>query len=154
MQDFDELYSILSDKITMRFWPEPFSSEKTLLRIEKSNSTYDKSGYGKFAVVLKETGMLIGDCGITRVEVDGATENNLGYIIQHDFHGKGYGTEAANACVNYALAGLKLTRLTANMVAGNKASIKVAEKSGMIKEKEFIDKRNKNLLSCLYSLTI
>jgi [ribosomal protein S5]-alanine N-acetyltransferase len=154
MQDFEELYSILSDKITMRFWAKPFSAEKILRRIEMSLSTYDTSGFGKFAVVLKETGKLIGDCGITIVEADDVNENNLGYIIQHEFHGKGYGTEAAKACVSYALDVLQLKRLTANMAAVNKASIKVAEKSGMAFEKEFLDKKNRNLLTYLYSITI
>lgn len=154
IHDFDALYTILSDNITMRFWPEPFSAEKTLSRIKKSLSAYDATGFGKFAVIHKISGRLIGDCGITVVEVDSNKENNLGYIIHHEFQGYGYGSEAAKACLGYAFHDLKLKRLTANMDANNSASIRVAEKIGMTKEKEFFNKNNRGILTCLYSLTV
>ncbi len=153
IQDFDALHSVLSDRFTMRYWPEPFTAEQTMRRIEKSLSTYEKNGFGKFAVELKESGKLIGDCGITLVEIEGKVENNLGYIIHHDFHGNGYGTETAKACVSYAFVDLQLERLTANMTANNKASIRVAEKLGMTKEKEFFKQRDGGLLSYMYYLT-
>ncbi len=152
-EDLDAIHSILSDKRTMRFWSEPFSMEKTALRIERSMLSYDSTGFGKFAIIEKESGRLIGDCGITLIEVDGKTENNLGYIIHHDFHGRRYATEAAKACVIYAFDKLHLRRLTANMATDNKASIRVAEKIGMRREKLFPDERNHNRATYLYSVT-
>lgn len=152
VQDFAALHKILSDKETMRFWPEPFTEEKTARRIEKSLLSYETNGFGKFAVDLKESGSLIGDCGITLVEVDGAIENNLGYIIHSDFHGHGYGTEAATACVGFALGELGLKRLIVSMVINNKSSIRVAEKIGMRREKEFYNQRNRGFLTYLYSI--
>lgn len=138
----------------MAFWPEPFTIEQTRRWIERSKLSFETNGFGRFAVVLRESGKLIGDCGIMLSETDGVMENDLGYIIHSRYHRNGYGTEAAKVCLNYAFGKLRLTRLTANMEVNHTASVRVAEKIGMKKEKEFINKRNRNLLTCLYSLTV
>lgn len=152
VQDFTVLHEILSDRETMRFWPEPFTAEKTANRIKRSMLSYETNGFGKFAVELKESRKLIGDCGITLVEIEGKIENNLGYVLHRTFHGNGFATEAAAACVNFALGELRLGRLIASMEVNNKASVRVAEKIGMIKEKEYYNKKNRGLLTYLYSI--
>lgn len=151
-EDFDALFNILSDEITMQYWANPFSAEKIKSRIERSLQSYN-TGFGKFAVIHKESGKLIGDCGITLVETDGNIENNFGYIIHPPFQGNGYGTESARACVNYAFCELMLKRITANMVANNTASIRVAEKLGMAIEKEFFKNSDGSMPFHMYYLT-
>ena len=44
-----------------------------------------------------------------------------------------------------------MKRIVANMSHDHYSSIKVAEKLGMTKEKEFINKRNRNILTYLYT---
>lgn len=152
IDDVDALHKILSDKITMSFWPAPFTKEQTSRWLERSIKSYAENGFGRFAVQLKESGKLIGDCGIMVSELDENQENDLGYIIYHNYWGRGFGTEAAQACLNYAFNELGLTRMAANMAFDNFSSIRVAEKIGMKKEKEFLNKRNRNLLTFLYSI--
>ena len=65
-EDFDTLYEILSDPETMRHYPAPFDAERTKRWIDWNLENYEKYGFGLWAVVLKETGEFIGDCGITR----------------------------------------------------------------------------------------
>ena len=67
------LYEIMSDPETMRHYPAPFDADRTRRWIEWNLENYEKYGFGLWAVVLKETGGFIGDCGITLQEIDGET---------------------------------------------------------------------------------
>ena len=152
-EDVPALHKILSDPVTMSFWPAPFSLEQTRGWIERSIKSYDEYGFGRMAVILKATGAVIGDCGIIfNYELKGKKENDLGYIIHNPYWGKGYGAEAAGAVMQYAFETLKLERIIANMAFDNIASARVAEKIGMKKEKEFYNPRNRNILTYLFSI--
>jgi ribosomal-protein-alanine N-acetyltransferase len=92
-------------------------------------SDYEKYGYGRFAVELKETGEVIGFCGIKYLpEID---LPEVGYRYLKEYWGRGIGTEAAQACVEFARSDLKIKKLIALIVPENVASIRVAEKLGM-----------------------
>ena len=92
---------------------------------------YEKYGYGRFAVELKETGNVIGFCGIKYLpEID---LPEVGYRYLKQYWGRGIGTEAAMACVDFARDDLKIKKLIALIMPENAGSIKVAEKLGMSK---------------------
>ncbi len=95
----------------------------------------DEYGYGLFSVILKETGELIGDCGLEQMEDMGGAE--LGYDFRSDFWNQGYATEAAIAVRDYAFEVLKLPLLISLIRVGNLASKRVAEKVGMTLTEEF-----------------
>ncbi|MBM79811.1 MAG: hypothetical protein CMJ78_04370 [Planctomycetaceae bacterium] len=63
--DLDDLHSILSDPIAMKYYPKPFDHEMTTGWIEWSLRNYAKYGFGLWAVIEKEGGKLVGDCGLT-----------------------------------------------------------------------------------------
>lgn len=151
--DLPSLHQILADPVTMRFWPAPFTLEGTAGWIERNIERYKKERFGRCAVIHAETGELIGDCGIVRIEVDGNLENDLGYIIAKEHWGQGYATEAAGACRDYGFDVLGLQRLTANMPVSHAASRRVAEKLGMALEREFNNRRNRGIPTCLYACT-
>ncbi|MGD8189604.1 GNAT family N-acetyltransferase [Brevibacillus ginsengisoli] len=152
--DIDSLFRILSDPITMGFWPSPFSYELVSSWIKRNLSNYQELGFGRWAVILKESGELIGDCGITRSDLNGTMENDLGYIIDHNYWNRGYAFEAANACKNYAFEQLKLERLCANMPINHSRSKNVALKIGMNLEKVFINHRNRDIQTYLLSIEV
>jgi ribosomal-protein-alanine N-acetyltransferase len=137
----------------MSFWPEPFTEEQSKSWIERAVKSYADNDFGRLAVVLKSSGEILGDCGIMRSEIDGVTENDLGYIIYYRYWNSGYASEAAKACIDYGFNESNLQRITANMGADNIASAKTAEKIGMRKEKEFFNKKNRGILTYLYSIT-
>jgi RimJ/RimL family protein N-acetyltransferase len=151
-RDDAHLFPIFSDPMTMSFWPVPFSLDATKQWINRSRTSYREHGFGRYAVVLRTDGQVIGDCGIVRTDIDGQPEHDLGYIIFHAFWGRGYATEAAEACKTYAFDTLKLERLCANMPADHVASRRVAEHIGMKFEKEFYNKKNRNILTYLYTV--
>lgn len=153
LDDLEPLHRIFSDPITMSFWPAPFAEEDTRRWIQRALRDYETLGFGRRAVILKESGELIGDCGLLYTEVDGKSEYDLGYIIHHPYWGNGYATEAAEACKRYAVETLGIGRLVANMPVDHVASARVAEKIGMGCEKTFINAKNRNIATYLYVFT-
>lgn len=149
--DLAAMHRILSDPITMTFWPAPLSLEAAQTWIERQRQSYRNHGFGRYALISKDDHSLIGDCGIIPSIVNGQTENDLGYVIFHTFWQRGYATEAAEACKHDGLERLGLARICANMPADHLASRRVAEKIGMSFEREFYNTRNRNILTCLYA---
>lgn len=152
LKDINDIFGIFSDKITMSFWDKPFTREMTTDWIKKSIQFYRKPGFGRLGVILKEKNILIGDCGIIESSIDNRFENDLGYIFHRKYWGMGYATEAAQGMKNFALDKLNLNRLCANMPFNHTASVRVAEKIGMVKEKEFYNKKNRYILTYLFAI--
>jgi len=92
---------------------------------------YAKYGYGRFAIEDRETGEVIGFCGIKYIPEIGLPE--IGYRLKRSYWGRGLCTEAARACVDFARNDLKIGKLVALIMPENTASIRVAEKLGMKK---------------------
>lgn len=150
--DTDRLHQILSDPITMQFWPKPFDRDGAERWVHRSVTAYRDLGFGRYAVILKSSGELIGDCGFMRVEVNGVEENDLGYILDRKFWNQGFATEAAKACLHYGLHELKMKRIVASMETKNLASKAVAKKIGLRLEREFLNARNRDLPTYLFSI--
>jgi RimJ/RimL family protein N-acetyltransferase len=87
----------------------------------------------QLAVVLAETGQLIGSCGIRQRAVD-ACEANIGYELDPEFWGQGYATEAARAIVEFGFSYLGLHRIWSWCIADNVGSAAVLKKLGMRQE--------------------
>ncbi|KMY31268.1 GCN5 family acetyltransferase [Lysinibacillus xylanilyticus] len=134
--DISVLYSIFSDAETMKYYPSPFNLEQTKNWIEKNKQRYREDGYSLWAVCLKESNELIGDCGLVKQIVDGKTEVEVGYHIHKKYWSKGYATEAAKGCMEYGLSHLGQEKLISIIDPKNGPSIRVAEKNGFMKEKE------------------
>jgi [ribosomal protein S5]-alanine N-acetyltransferase len=153
-KDIPALNKIFSNSKTMSFWPAPFTEQQTENWVHININRYEEAGFGRWAVIIKETNELVGDCGIMISEIDGKQEKDLGYIFHYPYWQKGYAVEAAEACMKHAFNNLAIERLCANMAFDHIASRKVAEKIGMKKEKEFHNSRNRNILTFLYAINL
>ena len=113
--------------------PEPtLDSIKQLIQ-NNTLADYEKYGYGRLAVIHKETGKFIGFTGLKyEEELD---EVDLGYRLHPAFWGKGLATEAASPTVHYGFHKLNLERIVAGAIPENKGSIRIMEKLGMKFEK-------------------
>ncbi len=128
--DFDALLLIFTDlKVMAAFDHSPFTREQMGRWLGRNMEHQNQYGYGLFSVILKETGELIGDCGLEQMEDQGAAE--LGYDFRSDFWNQGYATDAAVAVREYAFNVLKLPHLISLIRVGNLPSKRVAEKIGM-----------------------
>ncbi len=99
----------------------------------------------QLAITLKETGQLIGNCGI-RLAHAAARQADLGYELDPDHWGHGYAFEAAQAMVAYGFQALKVHRVWSWCVADNVRSAHLLEKLGLrlegrLRENEFYKNR-------------
>ena len=83
-----------------------------------------------FAITEKQSGKIIGACGIGGVEYD-RTENEVFYHIGKNYWNQGYATEASKVMLEYAFMKLRLPKIIGIVHPDNVASIKVLEKIGL-----------------------
>ena len=140
--DFPRLYEIFSDPQTMRYYPAPFDEERVWRWIEVNRQRYRTFGFGLWAVVLKETGEVIGDCGVTMQMIHGMIRPEIGYHIHRAHQRKGYASEAAAACRDYIFAHTPFEIVYSYMKYTNAASYGVALKNGMAFIEEYDDPVN------------
>ena len=134
-QDADALEAVLGDAVSMQYYPAPFDRQGVEAWIARNLERYRRDGHGLWAMLLKDSGQLIGDCGCILQEVEGKNEVEVGYHVRRDLCGNGYATEAAQACMKYAFTKLGARRVISMIRPENLQSIRVAEKNGLTCEK-------------------
>ena len=140
--DFDALYEILSDEQTMKHYPKPYDKKGVQCWIDWSLDNYQKYGFGLWAIVLKETGEFIGDCGITIQDIDGELLPEIGYHINKKFWRKGFAKEAAKAVRDWGFLNTQYDIIYSYMKYTNVGSYSTAIANGMQKVKEYPDPKN------------
>ena len=150
--DVRDALTVLGDEETMSFYPQPYSAEQVATIIRSSIDTFRRHGYGRFAVIEKAGGEFVGECGITIQDIDGVKEHEVGYKIARAKWGRGYAHQAAAAVVQYGFGTLGLSRLCSYMASDHLQSRRVAEKLGMVLEKEYRNPRNRDYLTCVYAI--
>ena len=86
-----------------------------------------------WAVEERASGRMIGTCGFTRFDFP-HNGGEIGYVLNPEYHGHGYGTEAAYRVICFGFEELGLHRIEAKFMQGNDASLHVMEKLGMTLE--------------------
>ncbi|HXX00796.1 MAG TPA: GNAT family N-acetyltransferase [Candidatus Acidoferrales bacterium] len=134
--DADALALVLSDPETMRYYPAALDRAGVEQWIARNMLRYAEHGHGLWAMVLKSTGEMIGDCGLTVQNVDGIDEVEIGYHVLRNLWGQGLAAEAAQACRDYGFARLPVERVISLIRPENLPSRRVAEKNRMMVWKE------------------
>jgi len=138
LQDLDALARILADPRVMEFslvGPLSRAQVRTWL-FDRTLASYERHGWGPWAVIDRESDTVIGFCGLLRQEIDGRAEVEVAYRLHPDYWGRGLATEAAIAVREYAFGRPEIDRLVSIIEPANVRSIRVAEKNGMRLEKE------------------
>lgn len=138
-EDFSPLKQVLGDPDIMRHYPYTFDDRRVQGWIEKNIERYKVFGFGLWAVVLRETDEMIGDCGITMQNINGFIRPEIGYHIAKAHQRRGYASEAARACISYAFEQTPFLRIYSYMKKDNLPSASTARSIGMSFESEFID---------------
>ena len=131
IEDKKELMKVLSNPESMEFYPNSFSEEEVEKWIQWNIENYKKYKHGLWAVILKEGQIFIGDCGITMQNIGDETVPEIGFHIIKEYCNKGFATEAALACKEYAFKVLDYNEVFSYTTVRNIPSQKVAEKIGM-----------------------
>ena len=140
--DFQSLYKILADSNNMQHYPYSFDEEKVQNWIARNIERYKIFGFGLWAVCLKETGELIGDCGLTIQLVNGQIKPEIGYHIRADMQRKGYAKESAVAVRDWTFTNTPFNIIYSYMKYTNEASAKTAVSYGCKPVDEFEDEIN------------
>ena len=141
-EDYEDLYKILADSDIMQHYPYTFDEARVRNWITRNRERYEKDGFGLWAVVLKETGEMIGDCGITLQNIHGQMLPEVGYHIRRDHQRRGYASEAAAACIRWAFENRDFPAVYSYMKYTNIPSQKTAMKNGMTFVEEYEDAVN------------
>lgn len=135
-EDLDEMATLLGDAEALVLWGGPLDRDGARAWIERNLARYASHGFGRCAVIWRETGELVGDCGLIPTIVDGVDEVELGWITRRSYWGKGVATEAGAAWRDHGFDVLGLERIVSMISLENAASRRVAEKLGFTVERE------------------
>ncbi len=129
--DFGNLCRTLQDSQAMYAYEGAFTDAEVQTWLDRQLARYDQLGFGLWAVILKETGEFAGQCGLTVQPWKSEEVLEIGYLFERRFWHKGYCTEAARACKDYAFTVLGATEVCSIIRDTNAASQAVAIRNGM-----------------------
>lgn len=133
-RDLGDLYPIFSDAEVVKYMKTgaPVSKVETQTALMSIIKHWKEHGFGRWAVVLKETGKLIGYGGLRNLY--GTPE--LVYLLARPYWGIGLATELAKASLKWGFEERNFERIVAVTKHENAASRRVMEKIGMVYERE------------------
>jgi ribosomal-protein-alanine N-acetyltransferase len=109
---------------------------------------------GMNALIDKKTNRFVGQCGILVQTIENIERLEIGYEILPEFWNKGFASEAATKCRNYAFKNIFSNSLFSIVYIDNIGAEKVELKNGMTFEKKIknfnifsIDRNHWSLLS-------
>lgn len=140
--DFGSLNAVLSDREIMCHYPYDFDEEHVRAWIDRNIERYSIFGFGLWAVCLKDTGEMIGDCGLTMQNIGGVIKPEIGYHIRRDKQRRGYAREAAAAVRDWTFEKMPFKIIFSYMKYTNEPSAKCAVSWGCRQVDEFPDDVN------------
>lgn len=140
--DYDALYAVLGDSDMMQHYPYTFNEVRVRNWITRNRERYARDGFGLWAVCLRDSGEMIGDCGLTLQMIDGQQLPEIGYHIRRDQQRRSYAREAAAAVRDWAFAHTEYPALYSYCKYTNEPSWRTVEAIGMHFLKEYPDDAN------------
>ena len=143
VQDFDALLPYYQNPESKKFKTPDEKSDEELCKylIQTILNRYEKEN-GLMALEEKETGNLIGLCGLLIQEIDGEQVIEIGYHILPSKRRRGYASEAAIKCKEYAFNNKLCTTVVSIIHKDNNNSKKVARNNGMVLLKKTVWREN------------
>jgi len=144
--DLDSFHAITGRADTNRYlYTAPRGrdqSREALKRVMHQSVIDDEHDYLLLAVVIRESGTLIGHVSLERVSRE-HQQGEVGYVLHPDHQGHGFATEAATVMLRLGFEVLGFHRIVGRLDARNEASARVLERLGMrreahLRENEFI----------------
>ncbi len=149
--DFDALSAVLADSDIMQHYPYTFNEDRIRGWIRKNIERYNVFGFGLWAVVLKDTGVMIGDCGLSMQNINGQIRPEIGYHIRKDCQMKGYASESAKAVRDWTFINTPFQIIYSYMKSTNAPSCRTAMAYGCHLVDEYAD--DDNTVTKVYALS-
>ena len=126
--DAPHFFKMNNDPEVQRFTGDgAFESVAATRAFIEAYDAYDKWGFGRWTVVRKEDGAVMGWCGLKDHPDEGYVD--LGFRLLREYRGNGYATEAGKACIEWAWK-KGIPHLAGRVMESNVKSIRVLEKLG------------------------
>jgi len=138
VEDVDLLSALMANPDFMRFSLGVHTREQTLTFLEKLLGWQNANRPSLFAMIARNSGIMLGWCGFYHQHIDGVDEIEIGYRMHPDYWNRGLTTEAARAVRDHAFGDLTLPRVISLIHPENIPSRRIAEKIGMTLEKQTI----------------
>lgn len=132
MSDLEAMYAYASQKEVTQYllWlPHP-TKDYTSRYLAYLQDRYRAGDFYDWAIVPNDVGRMVGTCGFTRFDFSNNCAE-VGYVLNPEFHGRGYVTEALLRVLSFGFHELKLHRIEAHYLENNLASRRVMERVGM-----------------------
>lgn len=140
--DFDACYDLFRREEVARYLPwEPRTPEQViemLERIKTLTSFEDDPRWIRLALVLPESGALVGDIGLNGANSDRG-EGEIGFVVHPDHQRRGYASEASRAVLRMGFEQLGLHRIIARADPRNRGSVGVMKRLGMRREAHYVE---------------
>lgn len=142
-EDFNDFHAINSDEEVMKHFPTILSEDETRDFISRLQRHFEQYGYCYFAVETRHNQEFIGFVGLAYQTYETAftPATDIGWRLKTSAWGKGYATEGAERCLEYAFNELNLDHIVSTCPLRNVASEKVMQKIGMKRQEEFLHPR-------------
>lgn len=129
--DYPALCRMLQDPAVMYAYEGAFTDEEAQAWLDKQLRRYREETVGLWAVICKETGEMIGQCGLTWQDIPGDRVLEVGYLFEKAAWHHGYAAEAARTCRDYAFDTLGAQAVYSIIRDTSIATQHVAERNGM-----------------------
>jgi len=141
IEDKPSIYKYRSDPETNRYQSSAIHTMDDMDDFfQKISSEINIPGtWFQYAIIQKDSNLLIGDIGVHFLETSDNRQVEIGYTLDKNFRGKGYASEAVIKIVNYLFSHLNKHRIIASIDPANTDSIKLIERLGFRKEAYFVE---------------
>ena len=140
-EDLDRMCEITSDPEVTRFigYGNPLTREETRHNLELIMNGFRRRGYGRWALERRDTGALVGYCGLSSGNPEVGIE--LAYMLAREEWGRGLALEAGRASLRYGFETLGVASIAGLTLPGNRRSQAVLERLGMkfIRDARYFD---------------
>ncbi|MBI3429372.1 MAG: GNAT family N-acetyltransferase [Actinobacteria bacterium] len=133
--DLGQLIEMNADPKVMEFIGPPLNEDQSKAMMERARGSWEKRGYGRFAVEVLASGSVIGFVGLaqTRIDAHFAPTVEIGWRLSTQYWGHGYATEGALAVKDFAFEDLGLPEIVSFTSVQNLRSRRVMEKIGLLR---------------------
>ncbi len=129
LSDSEHFFALNANLEVLKYTGDrPFLSISEAESFLRNYDDYKKNGFGRWAVIHRESGAFLGWCGL---KLNEENRVDLGFRFFEKFWGKGYATESASAALEVGFTILNLSEIIGRAAVDNQASIRVLEKIGM-----------------------
>ena len=132
-EDLPALRSMLQDIEVMYAWEHAFSEEEVRQWLARMLFRYRKYGCGYWLAVERNSGEAVGQIGLIPEEIEGRSHLGVGWMLRREFQHRGYATEGARGCLDFAFRVRKAGRVIADIRPENASSLRVAARLGMLR---------------------